>query len=132
MHEKQTVILFDGICNLCNGAVDFLIKKDPNKQFRYVSLQSETGKRLIRKFNIPAEIDSLVLIKNNVCLFESDAVVEIAGMLPYPWKTGKMIKFIPAKIRNGLYRLIAKNRFRWFGKRENCNLSIVDDDLYSE
>jgi len=126
MQKKQPVILFDGFCNLCNGTVNFLIKKDRKKQFRFIPLQSEKGKSLIQKFQIPIETDSVILIKFNTVFFESDAVIEIAGMLNYPWKMGVIARFIPKKIRNKLYQLIAKNRYRWFGKRESCRVQTLE------
>jgi len=126
MQVKQPVILFDGFCKLCNGTVDFLIKKDRKKQFQYVSLQSESGKWLIRKFQIPMNTDSVILITSKKAYLESEAIIEIARFLNYPWKLGIIAKFIPKKIRDNLYRIIAKNRYRWFGKRENCK--ITDDE----
>jgi len=126
MQKKQPVILFDGFCNLCNGTVNFLIKKDRKKQFRFIPLQSEKGKSLIQKFQIPLETDSVILIKFNTVFFESDAAIEIASMLNYPWKMGVIARFIPKKIRNNLYQLIARNRYRWFGKRESCRVQNLE------
>jgi len=121
------IILFDGVCNLCNGTVDFLLKRDRKKQFRFVALQSESGKLYIRKFQIPVNTDSVILIRFNQVYFESDAIIEIAGMLNYPWKLGVIVKIIPKKIRNGLYRIIARNRYRWFGKRSTCRIPSSEE-----
>ena len=129
MQTQQTVILFDGICNLCNGTVDFLIRKDRKKQFRFVALQSETGKTLIHKFNIPLSTESVILIQQNRIYFESDAAVEIAGLLPFPWKLGKLIKIIPKKLRDSFYSVIAKNRYKWFGKTDSCRLMDETDKI---
>ncbi len=126
MQVKQPVILFDGICNLCNGTVDFLIKKDQKKQFAFVALQSDTGKLLTRKFKIAPETDSVILIYQNRVYFESEAAIEIARMLPFPWKLGGIFRIIPKKIMDGLYRWIAKNRYRWFGKRNTCRITTDD------
>lgn len=122
MKEQNAIILFDGFCKLCNGTVDFLLRCDRKKQFRFVSLQSESGKLYIQKFQIPINTDSVILIRFNQVYFESDAVIEISGMLTYPWKLGMIAKYIPRKIRNGLYQRIAKNRYRWFGKRKTCRI----------
>ncbi len=122
MQNNRPIILFDGICNLCNGSIDFIVKRDRDKQFRFVPLQSEEGKSLIQKFKIPVNSDSVILIDSETVYFESDAVMQIAGKLPNPWKMVKAAKFIPLKIRNAIYRIIAKNRYRWFGKRENCRI----------
>ena len=122
MQIKQPVILFDGFCNLCNGTIDFLIKIDRKKQFVFIPLQSETGKLLIQKYPIPKESDSVIVIQENKSYFESDSLIEIAGMLNYPWKLGVIARYIPKKIRDALYRLIARNRYRWFGKRKECRM----------
>lgn len=122
MEEIRPVILFDGFCNLCSGTVDFLLKHDRKKQFSFISLQSAEGKLLILKYQIPADTDSVILIKSNRIYFESEAFVEIVATLNFPWKLISVIKFIPAQIRNSIYRWIAKNRYRWFGKRESCRI----------
>ena len=123
MKEQNPIILFDGVCNLCNGTVDFLLKHNRKKQFRFASIQSESAKLLIRKFQIPAETDSVIVIKSNQVYFESDAAIEIAGMLSFPWKMAVIFRFIPKKMRDIIYRWIAKNRYRWFGKRDICRIS---------
>lgn len=127
MQSKQPVILFDGVCNLCNGAVDFLLKRDRKKQFRFASLQSETGKFLIHQYAIHEDSDSVILIKSGTIYFKSGAVFEIAGMLPYPWKIAAFLKIIPKKTRDKLYDWIAKNRYRWFGKRETCRILSAEE-----
>ncbi len=124
MEAEQPIILFDGICNLCNGTVDFLLKHDKKKQFRFVPLQSDEGKLYIQKYQIPSDTDSVLLIKSNQVYFESDAAVEIAEMLNFPWKLARYIKFIPKKMRDKVYRWMAKNRYRWFGKRESCRVQF--------
>jgi predicted DCC family thiol-disulfide oxidoreductase YuxK len=122
MEEEKPIILFDGFCNLCNGTVDFLLKHDKEKQFSFIPLQSDEGKMYIQKYQIPADTDSVVLLKSKHAYFESDAAVEIAGMLGFPWKLGGIIKFVPKIIRDKIYRWIAKNRYRWFGKSESCRV----------
>lgn len=122
MEKQNPVILFDGVCNLCNGTVDFLLKRDRKKLFRYAALQSESGKALIHKFYIPEQTDSVILIKLNKVYLESDAAIEITNMLPFPWKLGIIFRIIPKFIRNKIYMWVAKNRYRWFGKREICRI----------
>jgi len=122
MEETKPLILFDGICNLCNGAVDFIQKRDKQKQFHFVALQSELGQELIRQFNISEETDSVILIKNNRVFLESDAAIEIVRMLPVPWKWFGVLNVFPVKLRNKIYRWIALNRYLWFGKRNECRL----------
>jgi len=122
MKQQNPIILFDGVCNLCNGTVDFLLKRDSKKQFRFTSIQSKAAQLLLHKCQIPSETDSVILIKSNKVYFESDAAIEIAGMLPFPWKMGTIFRIIPKKIRDNIYRRIAKNRYRWFGKRDTCRI----------
>jgi predicted DCC family thiol-disulfide oxidoreductase YuxK len=122
MNAEQPVILFDGVCNLCNGTVDFLMKRDRKKQFRFASLQSETGEFLRLQYQIPADSDSVILIKSETVYFKSEAAIEIAKMLPFPWKIAGFLRIIPHKFRDKIYDIIAKNRYRWFGKREMCRI----------
>lgn len=112
--------MFDGICNLCNASINFILKRDKSKLFRYVSLQSEEGVKLVEHYKIPKETDSVILIKNEKVFIESDAALEIGHMLPWPLKWLPVFRIIPKTIRDGIYRWIAKNRYRWFGKRETC------------
>lgn len=120
MQKENPIILFDGVCNLCNGAIDFIIKKDKEKLFRFVPLQSEIGKELIENYNIPPETDSVILVFQNHLYVESEASMQILRLLPAPWKWLSFFKIIPMKFRNGIYKWIAKKRYRWFGKRGAC------------
>ncbi|KAF0235758.1 MAG: thiol-disulfide oxidoreductase [Prolixibacteraceae bacterium] len=127
MKEQNPIILFDGVCNLCNGTVDFLLKRGRKRQFRFAPIQSEAAQLLFRKFQIPAETDSVILIKSNKVYFESDAAIEIAGMLPFPWKMAVIFRIIPKKMRDNIYCRIAKNRYRWFGKRDICRITAPSE-----
>jgi predicted DCC family thiol-disulfide oxidoreductase YuxK len=127
MNQQNPIILFDGVCNLCNGTVNFLLKHDSKKQFRFAPIPSEVAQLLFRKFQIPAETDSVILIKSNKVYSESDAAIEIAGMLSFPWKMMVVFRIIPKKMRDTIYRLIAKNRYRWFGKRDICKIPNPSD-----
>ena len=120
---KDKIILFDGVCNLCNGAINFIIKHDPKGVFKFASLQGETGQKLLAQHNIdPQETDSIVLIDNDQVSVKSSAALRIAKNLNqgYPLLFGFMI--IPTFIRNGVYDFIAANRYKWFGKKESCML----------
>jgi len=121
MQEK--IILFDGVCNLCNGAINFIIKHDPKAKFKFAALQGETGKQLLAKHNInPKETDSIVLIDTDKVSVKSSAALRIAKDLnkAYPLFFGFMI--IPNFIRNAVYDFIAAHRYKWFGKKESCML----------
>lgn len=119
---QKPILLFDGVCNLCNHSVDFILKRDKNQQFLYVALQSVEGKKLIEKYRIPPNTDSVILIKKSVVFLESEAALEISKMLPAPWKWANALRVFPLKLRNNIYRWIAGNRYRWFGKRTSCRV----------
>lgn len=118
---ETKIILFDGVCNLCNGAINFIIKHDPKALFKFASLQGETGQRLLKKHQInSAETDSIVLIEGDTVSVKSSAALRIAKYLNkgYPLLFGFMI--VPKFIRNAVYDYIARNRYKWFGKKESC------------
>lgn len=116
------LILFDGKCNLCSSAVQFIIERDKKKVFRFASLQSELGKKLLAERHIdPLKTDSIVLIQPNKAYYiKSSAALHTAknldGLYPYL----KFLLIIPNPIRDFVYDFIAKNRYKWFGKKENC------------
>ncbi|MCH4823141.1 thiol-disulfide oxidoreductase DCC family protein [Gramella lutea] len=120
--ENKKIILFDGVCNLCDGAVQFIIKHDKKDVFRYASLQSEIGKKLVAERGIdPEEIDSIMLIEPGVAYYrKSTAALEIARDLSGGYSLLKNFIFIPEIMRDGVYDFIANNRYRWFGKKEQC------------
>ena len=114
MKKENPILLFDGVCNLCNGAVNFLMKRDNKKQFCYVPLQSERGKELVSKNSITLETGSVILIVENRIYLESEAVIEIARLLPLPWNWFTFFRIVPLKIRDSIFFLIA-----WFVS-QNC------------
>lgn len=122
MKAENPVILFDGFCNLCSGVVTFLLKVDREKQFRYIPLQSEKGQKLIRDFNVPREIDSVVLIYQNRFYIYSEAIIQTAVLLSFPWNIVKVFRFVPLKLRDRLYAFVAKRRTKWFSRRTGCRI----------
>jgi predicted DCC family thiol-disulfide oxidoreductase YuxK len=128
--QNHPVLLFDGVCNLCNGTVDFIIRKDRKKQFRFLSLQSEAGVAALEVFPLPEGTDSVILIHKGKMHTESDAALEVARLLPLPWKLAVLFKIIPRPWRNSVYRMIARNRYRWFGKKETCRLPSPEERAY--
>lgn len=123
LSENKTLVLFDGVCNLCNGTVQFIINRDPKGTFKFTSLQSEAGQEVIKKFNLPVNsLHSILVVENNVCYERSDAALHIAKHLPWPWKWLPAFGILPRFIRDGVYDLIAKNRYRMFGKQDSCML----------
>lgn len=121
-HESQPIILFDGVCNLCNGAVRFIIKRDKAGYFRFGSLQGEVGRQLFdRHFpNAGSRLDSIVLIEDERAFTHSDAVLRIARRLGPGWALLSLLRIVPRPLRDFVYRRIANNRYRWFGKQDRC------------
>ena len=122
MKENNKIILFDGICNLCNNSVLFVIKRDKKDLFRYASLQSEIGQQRVRERGIDtSQVDSIILIEPGVAYFtKSDAALEIAQDLGGLWKLSSVFNWIPKSIRDVVYDFVARNRYKWFGKKEAC------------
>lgn len=115
------IVLFDGVCNLCNGSVQFILKRDPRGRFRFASLQSEAGRRLMTEHGLdPDALSSVVVIEDGRAWQESSAALRIARHLPGGWKLLRIFAVIPRPLRDAVYRLIARNRYRWFGKTETC------------
>lgn len=123
MTSDHPIVLFDGVCNLCNASVQFIIKRDPRAKFRFASLQSELGKELIQQAGLEEmKTDSVVLLYHNKAYIQSDAALTIAKMLTGFWPVFYLLIIIPKPIRNYFYNLIAQNRYRWFGKKNECML----------
>ncbi len=120
--KDKKIILFDGVCNLCNNSVNFIIEHDKKDVFRFASLQSEIGQKLTSERGIdPEELDSIVLIEPGVAYFKkSTAALEISKELSGGYSMLKYFSFLPEGLRDGVYDLIANNRYKWFGKKESC------------
>jgi predicted DCC family thiol-disulfide oxidoreductase YuxK len=122
----KAVILFDGVCNLCNSAVQFIIKRDPDAYFAFAPLQEEKGQQLIRPFKRDLSISSVILIENGRLYEKSNAALQICLHLRGIWKLAYAFKVIPSFIRDPIYDYVAKNRYKWFGKKEHCMLPTKD------
>ena len=121
--EIFKIILFDGVCNLCNSSVNFIIDNDKRNIFKFASLQSETGSELMKKHNLTSkDIDSVILIDADRAYIKSDAALRIAAELGGIYKLISYLRFIPKFIRDFFYDIIAKNRYRWFGKKDSCRI----------
>ncbi|WP_257350286.1 thiol-disulfide oxidoreductase DCC family protein [Pseudalkalibacillus decolorationis] len=116
----SAILLFDGECNLCNGIVQFVIKRDPNAYYRFASLQSEAGQELLSTYNLPNSLDTFILIENEQAYQRSDAALRVCKHLNGGWKILSKLFWIPRPVRDTVYSFIAKNRYKWFGKRESC------------
>ena len=119
--NNNPIILFDGVCNLCNNSVQFVIKHDKKSKFRFAALQSDTGQALLKKYNLPKQgFDSFVLLQNEKVYLKSTAALQVAKQLDGPIKLLGGFIIVPAFIRNAVYNFIAKNRYKWFGKKHHC------------
>lgn len=116
----ERIILFDGVCNLCDSSVQFIIKRDPEGKFKFASLQSGIGQELLKKHGLKSTINSFVLIENGKVYVKSGAAIRICKQLYGLWKMSTVFLVIPPFIRDSLYGVIAKNRYKWFGKKESC------------
>ena len=119
--SSPDIILFDGVCNLCSGAVQFVLKRDREKSFQFASLQSAFGQNQLLRFNLNTnELPSIIVIRGDQFFQRSDAVLEISRKLGYVWPLLYGFKIIPRFIRDGIYNWVSNNRYRFFGKKAEC------------
>lgn len=115
------VLLFDGVCNLCNGAVQFVIKRNKTENIVFASLQSDVGKQLLLENNLPPDfLNSFVFLDDKKLYTKSSAALQVSRYLSGAWPLLQVFLFVPKFIRDAVYTIIAKNRYRWFGKQNNC------------
>lgn len=122
LNKHNKLILFDGICNLCNNSVQYVIKNDKKNLFMFTAIQSETGKKIIEEFKIDtAKTDSILLYTPEKGIdYKSTAAIKIAYQLGFPQNLLGIFYIIPPFIRNWVYDYIAKNRYKWYGKKDAC------------
>lgn len=119
--NTNPVILFDGVCNLCNSSVQFVIKHDPKKQFRFASIQGDYGQQVLKQFDLPPNtLNSFILFKDQQIYTHSTGALMVAKQLSGAWPLLYAFIIIPPFIRNAVYQFIANNRYKWFGKKESC------------
>jgi predicted DCC family thiol-disulfide oxidoreductase YuxK len=121
------VVLFDGTCGLCDRAVDFLIRHDHRRRLRFAALQSEVGARLAAEAGIRRDEDTLILVEDGRSYIRSAAVLRAAGHLGAPWRFAAWLRVVPRAARDAAYRLVARNRHRWFGRRATCRVPTAAD-----
>ena len=122
LSKHKQLILFDGVCNLCNNTVQYVIKHDKNNMFMFAALQSDIGKQVINEFNIDAtKVDSILLYsKEKGISYKSSAALKIANGLGFPYNLMSTFFIVPPFIRNWVYDYVAKNRYKWYGKKDTC------------
>lgn len=118
-------MLFDGVCNLCNASVTFVIDRDARSVFRFAPLQSDVGRALVAECSLGGE-DSIVLVEDGRCYVRSEAALRIARRLDGAWPILSALRIVPRPLRDAAYRVIARNRYRWFGRQDACRLPTPD------
>jgi predicted DCC family thiol-disulfide oxidoreductase YuxK len=119
--QPDNLVIFDGVCNLCEASVNFIIRHDKDSVFRFVPSQSELGVALQRQYGVNTTgLDTVVLIHDGHLFTESDAGVRIAATFDGPWRLLGLARWVPRPVRNWVYRRIANNRYAWFGRKEVC------------
>jgi predicted DCC family thiol-disulfide oxidoreductase YuxK len=119
----HAIVLFDGVCNLCNASVQFIIDRDPQAYFKFASLQSEVGQGFCHQFGInEGELDTVMLIENGKLYTHSAAPLRVSRHLKGAWPLMYAFVIVPPFLRNMVYRWIARNRYKWFGKQEACRI----------
>lgn len=117
----KPIVLFDGVCNLCNSAVQFIIRHDKKNTFMFTSLQSDTGKKLLAQYDLPLnELNSFILIENNKAYTRSSGALRVIKKLKGLWPLLYGFIIVPKFIRDGVYNWVGRNRYRWFGKQDAC------------
>ena len=119
--QDRSVVLFDGACNFCSRSVQFIIRHDPVGRFVFVPMQSTLGEQLAAMCRMDAPAGgTMILIEDDTCYVRSDAALRIAAGLSGRWPLLRFLKVVPRPVRDGMYRFVAKNRYRWFGRRSEC------------
>jgi predicted DCC family thiol-disulfide oxidoreductase YuxK len=127
--EHDNLILFDGVCKLCNAWSNFIIRHDHRRRFKLASVQSPEGQAILAHFGYPTDYyDTMLVVRNSACFEKSDAFFVVMGELGFPWKALLVFKAIPARLRNWLYDRIARNRYAIFGKYDVCLLPSPDHE----
>ena len=122
------IIIFDGYCNLCNGVVDFLINRDAKRRFVYVANQSEAGQFLLSSLGEnPEEVETFFLYTKGGLYKRSTAALHVARGLGFPWNMGLIGWIMPRFLRDAVYNWVARNRYRWFGKKDSCRMPTEEE-----
>jgi len=125
---KGPIVFFDGVCNLCNGAVDWLVKRDHEHRIQYASLQGSTAAQIVPDQLTEGDPDSILVWTDGVVLVRSDAVLKLLGYLSPGYRMlGVLGRIVPRFGRDAIYKWVARNRYRWFGKRESCRLPTPEE-----
>jgi predicted DCC family thiol-disulfide oxidoreductase YuxK len=121
MQPNHAIVLFDGVCHLCMSTVQFIIKRDPHGYFTFASLQSTIGRRLVAEHGLqPDALDTFIVVEGSRCFTRSDAALRVVQHFSGCWSLLRVLSLIPKSTRDWGYTVIARNRYRWFGRQETC------------
>ena len=124
---RAPLILFDGVCNLCNAWVRFVIRRDPTGVFRFAAQQSPVGRAMIEdRMKGAAQLSSVILIEDHAIYTESEAILQILTRLGPPWSWMALLRIVPRRFRDACYRFIVRHRYQWFGRTEVCQVPSAD------
>jgi predicted DCC family thiol-disulfide oxidoreductase YuxK len=127
IERGRSIVLFDGVCNLCNGSVVFVIARDPERRFAFAALQTDAARALLRQASAPDPLpDTIVLIENGRVYTKSTAALRIARGLRFPWPMASAFLAVPRPVRDWIYDAVARSRYRWFGRRDVCMVPTAD------
>lgn len=127
INDQNPIILFDGICNLCNASVQFILKQDKKKQFLLASLQSDAAKNILLQYKCKNnDLNSIIVIDKNKVHKKSSAILIIVKHLGMPWQIFNLMKVLPENWRDSLYDFVAERRYKWFGKKDTCLMMLPE------
>ncbi|MDA8886152.1 DCC1-like thiol-disulfide oxidoreductase family protein [Bacteroidia bacterium] len=127
LSNLNNIVLFDGVCNLCNSSVDLIIRNESGNELKFASLQSDIGRQIIERAKLDEVPDSILFYKDGKLSFKSKAVLEVSGFLKSPFSWVRIFQVIPSAFLDVFYDLIAANRYRWFGKKESCRVPTPEE-----
>ena len=127
MPDDASIVLFDGVCNLCSGFVQFVYPRDPEGKYRFASLQSDVGQALLAEHDLPTdELESIVLIEDGESYVKSAAIIRITAGLGGAYRLLSPFRYVPAAVRDRVYDFVADHRYKWFGKKDRCMMPSGD------
>ena len=124
--RKKAIILFDGVCKLCNASVRFVISRDRGDRFRFAPLQSEMGRRLAENHALPEDLRTFFLIDDERSYEKSAAWLRVMSLLGWPWSALYLLVIVPRPVRDWVYDIVGRNRYKWFGKLDQCPVPAPD------
>lgn len=116
----RPVLIFDGVCNICSFGVRIVLRHDRDRIFDFAFAQGETGSALKRRHGLAPSLDTVTVVDGDAVYIKSDAALYVAGRLPYPWRLLRILQVLPRPWRDRVYDIVARNRYRWFGRRDVC------------